>query len=180
MQHELKDSTSVFRSAILPLFFETARITLIMRIQRSTVIKTSPEQVWPFLVSLERMQQWCLPARNLRYTGPQQFGPGTTFYFEEKAGGILLKLHFTVTEWVLHQSVAVKMTSGNFVRGYEQRYTLETTPSGTLVTIVEHIKLPYGILGQVAWLIRRRRSEGHLANMLARLKNLVVASPPVS
>ncbi len=147
-----------------------------MKIHRSTVIAASPEQVWPFLVSLEQMQQWCLTINNLRYTSPQHSGLGTSFYFEEKAGGILLKLHFVVTEWVPHESVAIKMTSGNFVQGYEQRYTLEPTPAGTLVTITEHIKLPYGILGQIAGLIRRPRSQTHLKHMLHKLNSLVTAS----
>jgi hypothetical protein len=149
-----------------------------MHIRRSTVIGASPEQIWPFLVGLEQMQHWCITIKNLRYTSLQQHGLGTPFYFEEKAGGILLKLHFVITEWVLHESVAVKMTSGNFVKGYEQRYTLEAAPSGTLVTITEHARLPYGILGKVAGFLRRSRSEGHLEHMLAKLDRLVIASLP--
>jgi uncharacterized protein YndB with AHSA1/START domain len=151
-----------------------------MHIHRSTVIAASPEQVWPFLVSPEQMQQWCVTIKNLRYTSPQRRGMGTPFYFEEKAGGILLKLHFVVTEWVLHERVAVKMTAGNFVKGYEQTYTLKAASSGTIVTITEHARLPYGILGQVAGLLRRPRSEGHLEHMLAKLNSLVLASLPVS
>ncbi len=151
-----------------------------MHIHRSTVIAASPEQIWPFLVDPEHMQHWCLTTKNLRYTSVQHHGLGTPFYFEEKAAGILLRLSFVVSEWMLHESVAIKMTAGNFVQGYEQRYTLETTPSGTLVTIVEHVKLPYGFLGQIAGLLRRPRSESHLEHMLGKLKHLVAASLPAT
>jgi hypothetical protein len=86
--------------------------------------------------------------------------------------GRLMKLNFIVTEWVVNKSVSFKMTSGNFVKGYEQRYTLETTPFGVKVTCFENVTLPFGILGKFAELFRRAVSEGHLERMLAELKTL--------
>jgi hypothetical protein len=86
--------------------------------------------------------------------------------------GRLMKLNFIVTEWVVNKSVSFKMTSGNFVKGYEQRYTLETIPFGVKVTCFENVTLPFGILGKFAELFRRAVSEGHLERMLAELKTL--------
>ena len=83
-----------------------------------------------------------------------------------------MKLNFIVTEWLVNKSVSFKMTSGNFVKGYEQRYTLETIPAGVEVTCFEDVTLPFGILGKFAELFRRAVSEGHLERMLAELKIL--------
>ena len=97
---------------------------------------------------------------------------GTTFHFEEWAVGRLVKLNFIVTEWVVNESVSFKMTSGNLVRGYEQKYTLETIPTGVKVTCFEKVILPFGVLGKFAELFRRAVSEGHLERMLVELKTL--------
>jgi hypothetical protein len=106
----------------------------------------------------------------MRRTSEQRSGLGTTFYFEERAVGRLMKLNFIITEWFENRSVAYKMTSGNLVKGYEQRYTLETTKTGIRVTCFEKVKLPFGILGKCFGLFRRPFSEGHLVRMLAELK----------
>jgi hypothetical protein len=119
--------------------------------------------------------KWCLPAKKFDRTSEQNGGLGTTFYFEEQAAGRLMKLHFIVTEWVVNERVAFKMTAGNFVRSYEQRYTIETNGSGSRCTCYEDVSLPYGILGQFALLFRRHFSEGLLDAMLRRLKILAEA-----
>ena len=88
----------------------------------------------------------------------------------------MMKLNFIVTEWVINRIVSFKMISGNLVKGYEQRYTLETVPVGVKVTCFENVTLPFGILGKFAELFRRAVSKGHLERMLAELKILAEAS----
>jgi hypothetical protein len=105
-------------------------------------------------------------------TGEQKSGLGSTFYFEERAMGQLLKMNFIVTEWDLHRSVAFKLISGNLVKNYEQRYTLENTPDGLKVTCFESVKFPLGILGKFAGVFRKPVTEGHLTRNLAGLKVL--------
>jgi hypothetical protein len=144
-----------------------------MKFQRSIVIEAAGETIWPFLVEPEKILQWGLPVRTLSRTGAQHSGVGARFYFEEKAGGRLLKLHFVVTEWDVNKRLAYKMTSGNLVKGYEQKLTIEAVPSGSRVTILENVKLPYGIVGRIAGLFRRPRSESHLEHNLAKLKSLI-------
>jgi hypothetical protein len=146
-----------------------------MKIHRSIEIAAPGMKIWPFLVEPEKILKWCLPAKKFDRTSEQNGGLGTTFYFEERAVGRLMKLHFVVTEWVVNERVAFKMTAGNFVRSYEQRYTIETTSSGSRCTCYEDVKLPYGILGQFALLFRRHFSEGLLDVMLGRLKILAEA-----
>jgi uncharacterized protein YndB with AHSA1/START domain len=146
-----------------------------MKIYRSVDIAASSKQIWPFLVEPAKISKWCSPAKMLDRTGDQNSGPGTSFYFEERAVGRLMKLHFVVTEWVVNERVAFKMTAGNFVKGYEQRYTIESISSGSRCTCYEYVNLPYGILGHIALLFRRRYSMGLLDGMLGRLKILAEA-----
>ena len=141
-----------------------------MRIQKSIEIKAVAEKIWPLLSEPANIAKWCSPAKKMRRTNNQLTGLGSTFYFEERAVGRLMKLNFIVTEWIENHSVAYKMTSGNLVKGYEQRYTLEVIPTGIRVTCFEKVKLPYGFLGKCFEPIRRPYSEGHLVRMLAELK----------
>ncbi len=146
-----------------------------MKIHRSIAIAAVAEKIWPFLVEPEKILKWCITIEKLRHTSEQHSGLRTPFYFEERAVGWLMKLNFIVTEWVVNERVAFKMTSGNFVKGYEQRYTIEATPSGSRVTCAEDVKLPYGIFGKIAGLFRRSVSEAHLEHMLVKLKSLAEA-----
>lgn len=117
--------------------------------QRSVDIKAAPEKIWPFLVEPEKILGWCLTFRKFEYTGEQRSGIGTPFYVEEKAGSPLMKLNFTVTEWVENEKIAFKMTSGSFVKHYEQRWIIEAAPSGSRFTFMEQVELPYGVIGKL-------------------------------
>jgi hypothetical protein len=145
-----------------------------LKIQRSIEIKAPAINIWPFLVLPENILKWC-PVESIRYTGNQRGGLKTLFYFEEQAIGRLLKMNFIVTEWVENERVAFKMISGDFVKGYEQRYTIEHTQTGIRFTCVEDVKMPFGIVGRIGGLLRRRISEGRLEKMLTKLKSLAEA-----
>ena len=146
-----------------------------MKIQRSIEIASPPEKIWPFLVQPEKILKWCITLQKFEYTGEQRSGVGTPFYSEEKAGGRLMKLNFVVTEWVQNKSVACRMTSGNFLKGYEERLTIEAAPSGSRFTYIEESKLPYGVIGKILGLFARSSSEAHVKEMLAKLKSLAEA-----
>jgi hypothetical protein len=146
----------------------------VLKIQSSIEIKATAANIWSFLVKPEHISKWC-PVETVRYTGEQQTGLNTSFYFEELAIGRLLKFNFIVTEWVLNESVAFILTSGDFVKGYEQRYTIEPTEIGNRFTCYEDVRMPYGILGRVGGLFRRSISIGRLDKMLVKLKTLAEA-----
>jgi len=146
-----------------------------MRVQRSIDIAAPLEKIWPFLVEPEKILKWCITLEKFEYTSEQRSGVGTPFYFEEKAAGRLMKLNFTVKEWVGNERLAFSMTSGNFLKGYEQRWTVEATPSGSRFTFMERIELPYGIIGKLLGLFARRSSEATVGEMLAKLKSLAEA-----
>ena len=143
-----------------------------MKIRKSIEIAAVAEKIWPFLIEPANIMKWCSTVKKIVHTGEQRSGLKTPFYFEEKAGGTLMKLHFVVTEWRVNRSIAFKMTSGNLVRSYAQRYTLEPIPNGIRFTCFENVTLPFGIFGKVLELFRRPISEAHIERMLVQLKSL--------
>ena len=146
-----------------------------MKVQKSIEIAAPPDKIWPFLIEPEKILKWCITFLKLEYTDEQRSGVGTPFYLEEKAGGPLMKLNFRITEWVENERVAFSMISGNFVKGYEQSWTVEATPSGSRFTFMEEVKLPYGIIGKIMGLFAQRGSEAAVGKMLPKLKSLAEA-----
>ena len=146
-----------------------------MRVQNSMEIATPPEKIWPFLIEPDKVLKWCITFKKFEYTGEQRSGVGTSLYIEEKAGGPLMKLNFKVTEWAENEKLAFSMTAGNFVKGYEQRWAVEATTSGSRFTFMEQVDLPYGIIGKLMGTFAQRGSEATVKEMLAKLKSLAEA-----
>lgn len=143
-----------------------------MKVRGSIEIAARPQKIWPFLVEPEKSLKWCITYQKFEYTGDKRSGAGSTFYLEEKAGGPLLKLNFTVTDWAENEKLACKMTSGNFVKGYEQEMTLEAIPSGSRFTFAEDVKMPYGVIGSIIGFLGKSSSQSHVKEMLCKLKTL--------
>jgi uncharacterized protein YndB with AHSA1/START domain len=147
-----------------------------MKVHKSIEIAASPEKIWPFLVEPDKILKWCITFKKFEYTNEQQSGEGTTFYLEEKAGGPYMKLNFQITEWFENERIAFNMTSGNFVKDYNQSWTVETTPLGSRFTFMEEVKLPYGIIGKIMEFFGKHGSEAAVGKMLTKLKSLAEAS----
>ena len=143
-----------------------------MKINKTIEIFARADKIWPYLAEPLNIMKWCSTVKRIFQTSEQSGGVGTAFYFEEKAVGKMMKLHFVVTEWDFNRSVAFRMTSGNLVRGYEQRYTLEPTSNGIMLTCFENVTLPFGILGKFAEIFRKPVSEAHIDRMSIKLKSL--------
>jgi hypothetical protein len=150
-----------------------------MRIHKVIEILATPEQVWPFLTRPELLIKW-VPVEKIEQTGQGKVGLGTTFYFEEKAAGFLLKLNLTVTEWIEYQKLDFQMISGNTVKGYSQWYTLDKTDKGCHFKVIEDVTMPLWILGVVFGWIRVPISNGRLVKMLNKLKTLAEGQPPAN
>ena len=146
-----------------------------MRVQNSVEIAAPPEKIWPFLIEPEKILKWCITFQKFEYTGEQRSGVGTSFYIEEKAGGPLMKLNFKVTEWAENEKLAFSMTTGNFVKGYEQTWAMEATTSGSRFIFMEQVDLPYGLIGKLMGTFGQRGSEAAVKEMLAKLKSLAEA-----
>ena len=86
-----------------------------------------------------------------------------------------MKLNCIVTECIEHERFAFKMTSGSMMKSYEERWAVETTPSGSKFTFMEQGELPYGFIGRVIEPLAQRMSGSTIEKMLVKLKSLVEA-----
>jgi uncharacterized protein YndB with AHSA1/START domain len=146
-----------------------------MEVHRSVEIAAPPERIWPLLVEPDNVLKWWSTLKVFRYTDGDRRGRGARVYAEEEGPGMLMKLNFEITDWVENRALSLHMTSGTGVKGYDQKWTVEPVPAGSRFTFEEHIELPYGILGRLIGRVGQRSSEGHLKEMLAKLKTLAEA-----
>ena len=144
-----------------------------MRVQQSVEISAPPEKVWPFLVEPEKILTWWTTLEKFEPVGERRNGVGAAFYVEERAGGPLMKMSFEAAEWVENEKVALHMTAGKGVKGYEQSLRLEAVPASSRLTFMEDVQLPYGVIGKVMGVVGKRTAEGHVKEMLAKLKSAV-------
>jgi uncharacterized protein YndB with AHSA1/START domain len=146
-----------------------------MQVRQSVEIAAPPERIWPLLVEPDNVLKWYPTLRTFQYEDAGRRGPGARVYAEEKASGMLMKLHFVVTDWVENRTVSLHMVSGTGVKGYDQSWRVEPLPAGSRFTFEEHVELPYGVLGSLIGKVGQRSSESHVKEMLAELKALAEA-----
>ena len=144
-----------------------------MRIQKVIEVNVPTSRIWPYFVEPERIMQWCITFKRFEYASDQRSGVGTPIYIEEQASGQLMKMNFETTEWKENEKVGLRMISGGSLKSYEQSWSLETTSSGSKVTFMEDIELPYGVIGKLLGLILGGMSASTVDKMLTKLKSLV-------
>ena len=143
-----------------------------MKVQRSIEIAAPPEKIWPFLVEPDKILKWFYLLQKFEYTGEQRSGMGTTFYYEEKSAGRLMKFHYKVTEWVENKRLAFIMTSGPLKKN-DQIWSIEATPSGSRFTLTEDVEMPWRIIGKIIEALFVGRTVGkHQEEILVNLKGM--------
>ena len=146
-----------------------------MRIQRSIETSASPQRVWPLLVEPEEILKWFTLLESFEYTSEQRRGDGTTFHYEERSGGRLMKLDYRVTDWVENERFAFTLVSGP-PRKDDQVWRIEAIPTGRRVTLEEDIELSGGVFGRLLLASFIGRMIGkHLEEILVNLKSLTEA-----
>lgn len=146
-----------------------------MKVHRSIDIVAPPRKVWPFLSEPEKILDWYIPLKKFEYTSKQRNKVGTPFYFEEKTTAGLLKLDCIIKEWEENEKFSFKMTSGNMMKNYEERWILKATPQGSRFTFMEQGEIGLFIIGKLIDPIAQRSSAAIIEKMLAKLKNLAEA-----
>ena len=147
-----------------------------MRIERSVEIAAPPEKIWPFLVEPDKIMQWFTLLKKFEYTSKQRSGAGTTFYYEEKNGPMLMKLGYEVTEWVENERFAFRMTSGPAsTRRDDQVWAIEATSSGSRFTCTEDFEMPWGVLGRMLAALMGGMIGKRIQEILVNLKRIVEA-----
>ena len=146
-----------------------------MKVQRSIEIAAPPEKIWPFLIEPEKIVKWFNLLRKFEYTGDKRGGIGTTFYYEEKSGGQLMKLNYKVTEWTVNGKFAFSVTSGSLKKD-DQVWSIEARPSGSRFTMFEDVEMPMGIIGKIIGATFGGSMIGNnMDKILANLKRLAEA-----
>lgn len=147
-----------------------------MKVERSIDIQAAPERTWSFLADPEKVRQWYFPLQKFQYRGDKRCEAGALLDFEEQVAGRVMRLKCEVTEWVDNEALAFKMISGDMMKSYEERWTVEATPSGTRFTFMEQGELPYGFVGRMLGPVAARGSASTIEKMLQRLKVLAEGS----
>ena len=146
-----------------------------MKIQRSIEIAAPPEKIWLFLIEPEKILKWFDLLRKFEYTSDKRSGAGTTFYYEEKSSGQLMKLNYKVTEWTVNRKLAFSVTSGSLKKD-DQVWSIEAMPSGSKFTMCEEVEMPMGIIGKIIGALFGGSMIGkNMEKILANLKRLVEA-----
>jgi uncharacterized protein YndB with AHSA1/START domain len=146
-----------------------------MKVQRSVEIKAPPEKVWPWLIEPDKIMKWFTLLRKFEYTGEQRSGVGTTFYYEEKSGGQLLKMNYKVTAWKDNRKIAFGVISGSLKKD-DQVWSIERTPMGSRFTMFEDLEMPMGIIGKfIGALFGQMMIGKNMEKILGNLKKLAEA-----
>ena len=146
-----------------------------MHVQRSVEIKAPPEKIWPWLIEPEKIMKWFTLLRKFEYTGEKRSGVGTTFYYEEKSGGQLLKMNYKVIEWEENSKIAFGVISGSLKKD-DQVWSIERTPTGSRFTMFEDLEMPMGIIGKIIGALFGQMMIGkNMEKILANLKRLTEA-----
>ena len=64
------------------------------------------------------------------------------------------------------------MTSGNMLKSYQERWTVEANASGSRFTFMEQGELGLGIIGKIIGPLAQRSSAATIDKMLTKLKSL--------
>ena len=145
-----------------------------MFVSMSVDIETPPEKVWPYLVEPEKCKQWFTALKIFEYTSEEHGGVGSTFYWKEEAAGRVYEINFVTTEWVENEVFGYKQTSGDFA-SYDERWVIESTPTGSRFTFNDHIEFKGGLMGKFIGIFAARNARKTGAEVLANLKRLAEA-----
>jgi len=143
-----------------------------MQVQRSIEIKATPEKIWPWLIVPEKIMKWFTLLKKFEYTGEKRSGAGTTFYYEEKSGGMLMKMNYRVTEWVENRKIAFGVTSGSLKKD-DQVWSVEPAPAGSKFTMWEDLDM--GFFGKIAAPFIKMMVGKDMEKILGNLKRLAEA-----
>jgi len=149
-----------------------------MRVEKSIKISAGPGKIWPYLTEPKKLQMWFNTFKKCEYASEKRTGMGTSYYVEEKVPGPLRKINFEAAKWSENEQLHLKMISGQNVRDYEIRFSMEPTDGGTMFSFMESIGMPFGPIGKILGALGQRTAEKMVENMLIELKSLAEDNRP--
>jgi uncharacterized protein YndB with AHSA1/START domain len=145
------------------------------RIERSIVIKASPEKVWEML-ALDRWSEWNLGSfidtKNMKFTS-EVSTPKDKYRVDASAyPSAHPEADFKVTESVENEKITY-LHGTQSAHGGPMTYILKPTNEGTRLTYVVEYEMPWGIVGKLIQPLAKRIGERDLDKSLENLKSLL-------
>lgn len=117
------------------------------RIEATTHVAASPEQVWAELTDWEGQSRWMQDARRVEVRSDHRTGTGVVVNARtDLPAGIVVDDPMEVTEWDEPHVLAVHHL-GRVIRGVGA-FELSPTRAGTKLTWWEEAQMPLGLLGE--------------------------------
>jgi hypothetical protein len=127
-----------------------------MKLEESIDIGAPPENIWPVITKRENVFKVDRLIKNFDFVGEQPSGVGKMFYMEKESGGRLIRSLCIFTEWEENRKLAFRQFLGNDVKGMQVSYTIEATKTGSRITLVHEVTMPYWIIGKIIELLAIR------------------------
>ena len=124
-----------------------------MKMEESVDIAASPENVWPVITKREDVFAVDRLVKKFDFVGEQPSGVGKMFYMEKETEGRLIKSLCIFTEWEENRKLAFRQFLGGDVKGMQVAYTIEATKTGSRLTLMHEVKMPYWIIGKIIELL---------------------------
>lgn len=147
-----------------------------MRLERTVVLPTTPEEAWSILIDWERQPAWMNDADEVEVLSAQREGVGVIIAVKTRVLGVpLFNERLEVMEWDPPQRLEVAHRS---VVGGVGEWLLEPVGGGTRFSWIEDISLPFGLLGELALKGYRPVMRFLMDGALERLRRFVIATGP--
>jgi len=127
-----------------------------MKLEESIDIAAPPENIWPAITKRENVFKVDRLIKNFDFVGEQPSGVGTMFYMEKETEGRLIRSLCIFTEWEENRKLAFRQFLGGDVKGMQVSYTIEATKTGSRITLVHEVTMPYWIIGKIIELLAIR------------------------
>jgi hypothetical protein len=124
-----------------------------MKLEESIDVATPPENIWPVITKRENVFMVDRLIKRFDFVGEQHSGVGTMFYMEKETEGRLIRSLCIFDEWEENKKLAFHQFLGGDVKGMQVAYAIEATKTGSRITLMHEVTMPYWIIGKIIELL---------------------------
>ena len=119
-----------------------------MKLRESIDIAAPPEKVWSLMAKRENAFAIDPLIKRYDFVGEQHSGVGTMLYMVKKTDGRLIRSLIEYTKWDENEKFAFHQIMGD-VKKMEVEYTIKATETGSRLTLMHDVVMPYWIIGKI-------------------------------
>jgi hypothetical protein len=147
-----------------------------MKLEESIDIAVPPDSVWPMITKRENVFKVDRLIKKFDFVGEQPSGIGKMFYMEKEIEGRLIRSLCIFTEWEENKKLAFRQFLGGDVKGMQVAYTIEATKTGSRITLMHEVTMPYWIIGKIIEMLAIRPVMKEVGpEVVANIKKLAEA-----